>query len=150
MSGYETLKFCLNKKGVLPFSKVVTFTLKTPEFSRKLSILLQFKIKFRPVTNISGEQLFNENKFDVKMTKMTIFCLIFIITDIHWKISNFPLECPTVWSPCLKNYVFFTVLLKNCSFQGKSWKPQILMKLVKNIKFPIEMPYRLVSLFEKL
>ena len=38
------------QKGVLPFSKVVTFTLKTLEFSRKLSILLQFKTKFRPVT----------------------------------------------------------------------------------------------------
>ena len=37
------------QKGVLPFSKVVTFTLKTLEFSRKLSILLQFKTKFRPV-----------------------------------------------------------------------------------------------------
>ena len=36
------------------------------------------------------------------------------------KISNFPLKGPTVWSPCLKNYVFFTVLLKNYSFQGKS------------------------------
>ena len=63
------------QKGVLPFSKVVTFTLKTLEFSRKLSILLQFKTKFRPVTNISGEQLFNENKFDVKITNMTRFCL---------------------------------------------------------------------------
>ena len=38
------------QKGVLPFSKVVTFTLKTLEFSRKLSILLQFKTIFRPVT----------------------------------------------------------------------------------------------------
>ena len=49
------------QKGVLPFSKVVTFTLKTLEFSRKLSILLQFKTIFRPVTNISGVQLFNAN-----------------------------------------------------------------------------------------
>ena len=56
------------QKGVLPFSKVVTFTLKTLEFSRKLSILLQFKTIFRPVTNISGVQLFNENKFDVKFS----------------------------------------------------------------------------------
>ena len=32
------------QKGVLPFSKVVTFALKTLEFSRKLSILLQLKI----------------------------------------------------------------------------------------------------------
>ena len=63
------------QKGVLPFSKVVTFTLKTLEFSRKLSILLQFKTKFRPVTNISGVQLFNENQFDVKITKITRFCL---------------------------------------------------------------------------
>ena len=38
------------QKGVLPFSKVVTFALKTLEFSRKLSILLQFKNIFRPVT----------------------------------------------------------------------------------------------------
>ena len=68
------------QKGILPFSKVVTFTL---EFSRKLSILLQFKTIFRPVTNISGVQLFNENRFDVKMTKMTRFCLTFIITDFH-------------------------------------------------------------------
>ena len=75
MSGYETLKILPKQKGVLPFSKVVTFTLKTLEFSRKLSILLQFKTIFRPVTNISGEQLFNENKFGVKITKMTRFCL---------------------------------------------------------------------------
>ena len=71
------------QKGVLPFSKVVTFILKTLEFSRKLSILLQFKTIFRPVTNISGEQFFNENTFDVKMTKMTRFCLTFIITNFH-------------------------------------------------------------------
>ena len=38
------------QKGVLPFSKVTTFTLKTLEFSGKLSILLQFKTIFRPVT----------------------------------------------------------------------------------------------------
>ena len=57
------------QKGVLPFSKVVTFTLKTLEFSRKLSILLQFKTIFRPVTNISGVQLFSmkKNKFSSEM-----------------------------------------------------------------------------------
>ena len=98
------------QKGVLPFSKVVTFTLKTLEFSRKLSILLQFKTIFRPVTNISGVQLFNENKFDVKITKITRFCLTLIITDFYWKISNFPVKCTPVWCLCLKNY----------SFQGKS------------------------------
>ena len=63
------------QKVVLPFSKVVTFTLKTLEFSRKLSILLQFKTIFRPVTNISGAQFFNENQFDVKIMKITRFCL---------------------------------------------------------------------------
>ena len=72
------------QKGVLPFSKVVTFTLKTLEFSRKLSILLQFKTKFRPVTNISGVQLFNEKlTVCVKITKIPTFCLTFIITDFH-------------------------------------------------------------------
>ena len=72
------------QKGVLPFSKVVTFTLKTLEFSRKLSILLQFKTKFRPVTNIYGVQLFNEKlTVCVKITKIPRFCLTFIITDFH-------------------------------------------------------------------
>ena len=103
------------QKGVLPFSKVVTFTLKTLEFSRKLSILLQFKTKFRPVTNISGVQLFNENQFDVKITKITRFCLnkennkfsiemhsrLVSLLEKLWfsrktlKISNFPMECIT-------------------------------------------------------
>ena len=101
------------QKGVLPFSKVVTFTLKTLEFSRKLSILLQFKTKFRPVTNISGVQLFNENlTFCVKITKMTRFCLTFIITDFHWKITNFTVKCTPVWYLCLKNYSFHEHSLK--------------------------------------
>ena len=80
------------QKGVLPFSKVVTFTLKTLEFSRKLSILLQFKTIFRPVTNISGVQLFNENQFDVKITKMTRFCLnnenIKFSSEIHSRLVS--------------------------------------------------------------
>ena len=58
---HRALSLWLKDTEILPFSKVVTFTLKTLEFSRKLSILLQFKTKFRPVTNIPGEQLFNEN-----------------------------------------------------------------------------------------
>ena len=44
------------------------------------------------------------------MNKLTVFI------KTWYKISNFPLKCPTVWSPCLKNYVFFTALLQNYSF----------------------------------
>ena len=86
-------------------------------------------------------------------------------SDIHWKIivfngktsnlpkimkiSNFPLKCPTVWSPCLKNYVFFTVLLKNYSFQGKSWKSQILVK-TSNVQFSGQTDSRSVHFNEKI
>ena len=67
------------------------------------------------------------------MTKITRFFL-------NNENNKFSLKCTPVWCLCLKNY----------SFQGKLWKSQILMKLVKNNKFSSRILSCSVIFIEKL
>ena len=81
------------QKGVLPFSKVVTFTLKTLEFSRKLSILLQFKTKFRPVTKSKWGTVQN-----IKFSSEVHSRLVFMLEELQFsrkimKIIDFDGKC---------------------------------------------------------
>ena len=110
------------QKGVLPFSKVVTFTLKTLEFSRKLSILLQFKTIFRPVT---------KSKWGTIWTKRKIFIE-------KWKIMKI-----TDFNEIGGKYQIFQ--WNTLPFSVFAWKITIFMKIMKNIKFSNRMQWYLLK-----
>ena len=140
----------------MPFSKVVTFTLKTLEFSRKLSILLQFKTKFRLVTKSKWGTVQNI-KFSIEVHSRLVFLLKkLVFMEIMKLVENikFSSRIPSrsvIFTEKFPIFMFSSRILSRALIFIEKFP--IFMKIkknTKNTKFSYVMHYRAVIFIAKL